>query len=395
MGSPPIRTITLGVAEPHPIAPRVVSEAVARLRRAEAGFRNAGYEVQTVRLSTRAVFADMADRKPDEIVSYAHSLQRVLDDLGVAFCSLGPAPAADPGFPLDRLDAIADLLVGAPSIICTVQLGTAEHGVRAEAAPYAALVIRRLADETPEGFGNFNFAGLACVEPGGPFFPAAYHDGPETFTIGLQGASVARAALEGLDGPGSSEAPAPEEITTRTRDALTRAATPVIALAGELAERIGTPFGGIDLSPAPAGEDSIAAALESCVGAPIGSPGTLTAAAALTRGIQTTGLPTRGYNGLMLPVMEDVLLARRWAERHVNAQQLLAYSAVCGTGLDTVPLPGDATRDQLARLLLDVATLAVRLRKPLSARLFPVPGTISGDRTAFTSPYLVNTVTGW
>jgi uncharacterized protein (UPF0210 family) len=94
----------------------------------------------------------------------------------------------------------------------------------------------------------------------------------------------------------------------------------------------------------------------------------------------------------MLPVMEDAVLARRWEEGWLGTDQLLAYSAVCGTGLDTVPLPGGTSVEQMTRLICDVATLAVRLRKPLSARLLPVPGKSAGERTSFSSPYIVNTL---
>lgn len=74
--------------------------------------------------------------------------------------------------------------------------------------------------------------------------------------------------------------------------------------------------------------------------------------------------------------------------------------AVCGCGLDTVPVPGlhdgQSPEEQAALLsataacLLDVAALALRLDKPLSARLLPVPGARAGQRTAFDSPYLLN-----
>jgi hypothetical protein len=74
----------------------------------------------------------------------------------------------------------------------------------------------------------------------------------------------------------------------------------------------------------------------------------------------------------------------------VTVSELLLYSAVCGTGLDTVPLPGDTPADDLAAIVLDVAALACALRKPLSCRLFPVPGKLAGDMTEYDSPYLVN-----
>jgi hypothetical protein len=132
--------------------------------------------------------------------------------------------------------------------------------------------------------------------------------------------------------------------------------------------------------------------MELAVSGPLGSPGTLALAAAITPAIQGTGLPTCGYNGLMLPVMEDTVLAQRWAEGRLGLEQLLAYSAVCGTGLDTVPVPGDSSAAELTNVICDMASLAVRLRKPLSARLLPVPGKRAGDTTDFSSPYLINTL---
>jgi uncharacterized protein (UPF0210 family) len=64
---------------------------------------------------------------------------------------------------------------------------------------------------------------------------------------------------------------------------------------------------------------------------------------------------------------------------------------VCGTGLDTIPLPGDVSEAQLTTLLLDVATLGRKLNKPLSARLLPIPGKRARDMTAFDFAYFVNT----
>ncbi len=362
----PIRTLTLGVAEPHPLTEDVVAKAAGTLRRAEAEFREAGHEVQTVRLSTRPVFDDMVPT-----AAYARGLQAMLDDAEIVYCSLGPATSG--------VETIPDLLIGNAALNCTVRL----DGNTAAAGP-AAEVMLRLAAETEEGFGNFRFAALARVPPGGPFFPAAYHAGPANLTVGLQGASIVTGAAEGgLEG-----------LTERVGAAITEEATPVVRLAERVSADLGLRFGGIDVSPAPNGTDSIAAAFETVVGR-FGAPGTLAVAAALTAALRGTSLPTCGYNGLMLPVMEDVVLAKGWEEGRIGLHDLLAYSSVCGTGLDTVPLPGDSSATDLARLLLDVTALAERLGKPLSARLFPVPGTRAGDRTAFTSVYLTNTMVRW
>ena len=61
------------------------------------------------------------------------------------------------------------------------------------------------------------------------------------------------------------------------------------------------------------------------------------------------------------------------------------------TGLDAVPLPGDISEAQLARILGDMASLAFKWHKPLSARLLPVKDKKAGDHTDFKSQYLFNT----
>jgi uncharacterized protein len=115
----------------------------------------------------------------------------------------------------------------------------------------------------------------------------------------------------------------------------------------------------------------------------IGLHGSLAAAAILTDAIDRADFPHTGFSGFMQPVLEDSVLARRAAEGTLTIKDVLLYSAVCGTGLDTVPLPGDTTADQLVPLLLDLCALALRLNKPLTARLMPIPGKKAGDETNF------------
>ena len=382
---PPIRTLTLGLADPHPISSSVIQHASNLLHNAHTRYTNAGYEVQTLRLSTRPLFDDLPDWSATRRLAYAQSLQKILDDVDLSFCSLGTIHAARPTQPLQQIEQVVDILATTTALSMTVHLASVEHGLREEAALPIAHVIQRLAHETDEGFGNFRFAMLACVDAGCPFFPTAYHAGPTSLSLGLQGASIINHALAGQGGTIA-------HMTERVRGALVEQAAPIVALAQNVAMDHHIAFGGIDLSPAPLANDSVVTAIEACSGSPIGSMGTLATVAALTAALKSTGLPTSGYNGLMLPVLEDTVLGQRWEEGLLHVHQLLLYSAVCGTGLDTIPLAGDTPVEVITRLLLDVATLAVRLRKPLSARLFPVPNTHAGERTTFTSPYLTNTM---
>lgn len=387
---PPIRTITVGIGDPHPLSEATLDRAAAMLATARERTAQAGYELQTTRIATRPLLTDLQQWDDAAILQYTARLQAMCAAREIAYCSLGPAPADDPTFPLARIALLPALLADAPALNATVQLASPERPPRFAAALAAAEAMADLAERTA-GDGNFRFAALAMCAPGGPFFPQAYHLAPEwTVSVGLQGAGVARAAVEGLARQGSGPV-ALAEVSAAITEALTVAAEPVVALVRVLAEEHGLSFGGIDLSPAPMGEDSIIAAFESVGFGPFGSSGTLATAAALTAGIQGTVLPTCGYNGLMLPVLEDARLGERAAEGLVGITKLLAFSAVCGTGLDTVPIPGDTPPERVAAVLLDMAGLAYRLRKPLSARLFLVPGGHAGEMTCFTSPYLTNT----
>ncbi len=385
---PIIRTITLGLAEPHPLRPEILEHAARHLEQVRQHYEQRGYEVQTVRLSTRPLLEDLAEWSNQAILRYTHDLQKRLTQFGLGYCSLGPAPAYQPKISLQRLDLIAEILIETESISMTAQIASGEHGIRFEAALPIARIMQRLANETEGGEGNFRFALLAHVGPGIPFFPAAYHRGPDGLSVGLQGASIIEDALS----RDPQEAMLPlDSIRARSKRALEEQAGPIVRLGQEFADSLHLQFEGIDLSPAPMGEVSIARALEMCGYGRIGEPGTLAVAAAITGALRENNLPTCGYNGLMLPVLEDALLGKRWGEGGINAYQLLLYSSVCGTGLDTLPLPGNIADERIAALLLDVAVLADRWRKPLSARLFPVPGKVAGEYTSFASPYLTNT----
>jgi uncharacterized protein len=162
--------------------------------------------------------------------------------------------------------------------------------------------------------------------------------------------------------------------------------------AAQLAAQFGLGFNGIDfsLAPFPQRDHSLGEALERLGVPALGQPGSLAAAAVLAEAIDRARFARVGFSGLMLPVLEDAVLAQRAAEGSLQVKDLLAYSAVCGTGLDTVPLPGDVSVEALYALLLDVAVLSSRLDKPLTARLMPIPGKRAGDPTDFDFEFFAN-----
>ena len=97
-----------------------------------------------------------------------------------------------------------------------------------------------------------------------------------------------------------------------------------------------------------------------------------------------------GFSGLMLALTEDTGLAEGTINNDFDIRALLTYSAVCGIGLDTVPVPGDTSIEKISALMRDTGTMAFRLNKPLTVRLFPVPGLKAGEMTKFESDDLCN-----
>ena len=271
------------------------------------------------------------------------------------------------------------------AVFATVLAASRDGGLNLEAIHRTARIVGEIGRTTQLGFGNLRLAMLSNVGPHSPFFPAAYHDGGSpAIAIATEAADLAVAAF--------SDARSLEEARARLVASVEVVAGQLADLIRPLAHGAGYRFAGIDFSLAPFPEEarSIGAAVERLGAGRFGAPGTLFVSALLTQCLSQANYPRCGFNGLMLPVLEDAILAARSHERLFTINDLLLYSAVCGTGLDTVPLPGDVTDEELAGILLDVATLAVRLNKPLTARLMPVPGASSGDVTEFDFSYFAN-----
>ena len=166
-------------------------------------------------------------------------------------------------------------------------------------------------------------------------------------------------------------------------EALGLHAREVEAIALKAVTNSGWTYAGIDPTPAPGGNVSIGAAIEAFTGQPFGAPGTETAAAIITRAVKAVPVNQTGYSGLMIPVLEETTLTRRWTEQTYGLDSIMAYSAVCAGGVDTVPLAGDTSEEVIARIVGDVATLAYKWNKPLAARLLPAPGKKVGEMTEF------------
>jgi len=369
-------------------------------------------QVQTLRASTGPVLDEWLAEGMEHATAQGNALVAALQSAGVELVSAGPV------FDAANFRSLANLLVAVPALSASASLNGDEHGaatdltesrLRWHAALEAAEAVRTLSRAEPDGGGNFRLCVTANVKSGTPFFPASYFEAAApanrpSFAIGLETSDLLIQAFE----EACQEASEDLDSVLRLCEAKLVAAyaqvmRPLHETCMRLAADFGAEFTGIDASmnPSLAGKGighGFKVVLEKLAGTPsmFGQTGTLALSYLVTRSIRRAGAEARvtltGYSGLMLPQLEDLGLAQAASEGAFAVKDLLLYSAVCGVGIDTVPLPGDVPTAKLAMLLLDMQALSERWNKPLACRVLPVPGAVAGDRTKFANPYLCDSV---
>ncbi len=370
-----IRSITYFCNPQFPLNEKVLQDAGEFLTTAKAAYESAGYEVQTTRLAT-IPFPKLNSK---DLPQFAQTLSQLLSQIGISYISLGPALIEHP----ESYDVIVEAISASQNIFFSGMMADKKNGISLQAVKKCAQIIQRASTITPDGFANLRFAALANVKAGLPFFPAAYHDSDTpAFAIATEAADLAVNAFNGAKTVNDGRRALISEIEKHGK-AISRISN---------TELSSVHFNGIDFSLAPFPDDahSLGNAVEKMGVSKIGLHGSLAAAAILTEAIERANFPRLGFSGFMQPVLEDLILAKRAAEGTLTIKDSLLYSAVCGTGLDTVPLAGDTTAEQIAPLLLDLCALAMRLDKPLTARLMPIPGKQVGDEARFDFPFFAN-----
>jgi uncharacterized protein (UPF0210 family) len=370
-----IRSITLFSAhDPR----RAADPQLTLLYAAKELLQAAGYEVQTLRLA----LADPARLVPAALGESERRRQwlelgQALESLcpaRVDYASIGALRATD-----ELASEIPDLLANTEHVFAAASMSDAA-GVDLASVFRLGQVVHANARLRDDGFANLRFAALSRVPPTVPFLPAAYHAGGEVrLAIAAECADLLLAACSGAASLPQARAAIVQAVQSHA-----------MRIEAALASGLPAPaFAGLDFSPAtfPGESCSLAAAIEA-LGVPrLGRHGSTAAAAFLASALDAAQFRRAGFNGLFFPVLEDSRLAQRAAEGELGLKDLLLWSTVCGTGLDTVPLPGDIGAGELAAILLDVAALGARLCKPLTARLMPMPQCAAGAKLRFDFPF--------
>jgi uncharacterized protein (UPF0210 family) len=359
-------------------------------------FNNNKYIVQSIRIVTNP-FGEYLNTDSLETarcdLSYLSNLLNSSNTSGMRIrFAIGEARTKE------EITLLPDLIneFGDLSNVC-VNVGLDEFGIlNNDLIKHSVKAVQRISAITPRGEGNFNFTVNFNCEPLIPYFPASYHRSElgNKFVIGLETPDLLVNVLKNYnecvkEQCHNSQFRGYYEVMS---DALQYHITNINNIIQNSTDDKPFEFAGFDSSAAPSKNCSSMVDVYKQMGVEyFGASGTVEASSLLTKVFKSiTGVNLVGFSGLMLALTEDTGLAKGSTNADFDIRSLLTYSSVCGIGLDTVPIPGNTSADKISALMRDTGTMAYRLNKPLTVRLFPVPELDAGDVTAFESDDLCN-----
>jgi len=368
----------------------IIAEAAKLAADCASRCEGVGYKVQTLRIVCNPFGEFLNTSSKDAALADVGKIRSILTSsampqgVRIRF-ALGAATSSA------ELELVPDLIKTAADLAnCCVNISADEFGLPdAALTEAAARCCAALAMETERGEGNFNFTANFNMQPGCPYFPAGYNTSKAgaSFALGLEYPNLLVKLLQ-EQSSGSSWSTKYAALNS----AIEVHTSTLAKIAKVVSEAHGVRFAGFDTSAAPSKDADSLCTVFKLLGVPhFGSPGSVECAAFLTRVFKgLKDIDQIGFSGLMLTCLEDAGMAQNAAAGHYDIRALLQYSSVCGIGLDCVPIPGDTSQTTISALMRDTGTLAFRLNKPLTVRLFPVPGKKAGEMTTFQSSDLCN-----
>lgn len=396
-----IRTITLGIslmdcADPEPeraaekIYRKITGCAKNLVRVSREIEQEYGIPIINRRISVTPIALVAAASATEDYTNFAAALDRAAREVGVDFIG-GFSSLIHKGYSRsDRIliDSIPDALAGTEKVCSSVNVATTKAGINMDGVGHMGGVVKKCAQLTSEkeGIACAKLVVFANIPEDNPFMAGALHgtgEGECTINVGISGPGTVKAALERVRGESFDTV---AETVKRTAFKITRAGQLV---AREASQRLGVPFGIIDLSlaPTPAVGDSVAAILEEMGLEKCGTHGTTAALALLNDAVKKGGVMASshvgGLSGAFIPVSEDAGMIAAVEAGALSLEKLEAMTCVCSVGLDMIALPGDTSAETISAIIADEMAIGVVNNKTTAARLIPAPGKNVGDRVEY------------
>lgn len=396
-----IRTITMGISLLDCIDPdidtscRKCEEKICRLakdlvRTGEEISRTYGIPVVNKRISVTPI-AFLVAASGGDPVKYARMLERCAQTLGVDFIG-GYSALVQKGYAhgdRELIDSIPRALKETQHVCASVNIGSTKAGINMDAVKRMGEVIREAAELTADDncIGAAKLVVFCNAPEDNPFMAGAFHgvgEGDCVINVGVSGPGVVRAAL--AKAPKDAPIDRIADLIKRTAFKITRMGQLVGTVASE---KLGVPFGIVDLSlaPTPAVGDSVAHILEEIGLETCGAYGTTAALAMLNDAVKKGGVMATshvgGLSGAFIPVSEDAGMIHAAKEGILKLEKLEAMTAVCSVGLDMIVIPGETRADVISGIIADEAAIGMVNSKTTAVRLIPAIGRKVGETLDF------------
>ena len=346
-----------------------------------------GIPVVNKRISVSPIGVVGASFSRDQMVRACQVLDESAKDAGVDFLG-GFGALVHKGFSAgDKrlIEAIPRALAETDIVCSSVNIGSTKSGINMDAVKLMGQVVRETAELTKDNMcmGDAKLVVFCNAPEDNPFMAGAFHGPGEpdcVIHVGVSGPGAVRAALAQLPKDASLDTVA--ELIKRTAFKITRMGQ----LVGNLAsERLGVPFGIVDLSlaPTPAPGDSVANILEEIGLESCGCCGTTATLAMLNDAVKKGGVMASnhvgGLSGAFIPVSEDDGMIKAVERGSLSIEKLEAMTAVCSVGIDMVVIPGETDAAVISALIADEAAIGMVNTKTTAVRVIPAIGCKEGD----------------
>lgn len=396
-----IRTITMGISlrdcchSDYRVSGQKIYDKITRLaanlvRAGEEIEKEYGIPIVNKRISVTPISMIAESSKTEDYVHFAEVMDKAAAEVGVNFIG-GFSALVHKGFTngdIKLINSIPQALAVTERVCSSVNVATTKAGINMDAVYQMGKIIKEAAELTADrdGLGCAKLVVFANVPEDNPFMAGAFHGVGEpecVINVGVSGPGVVKNTVEKVK---DADFGTLAEMIKRTAFKITRMGE----LVGRAAsEKLGVPFGIVDLSlaPTPAIGDSVADILEGMGLERVGTHGTTAALAMLNDAVKKGGAMASSYvgglSGAFIPVSEDAGMIRAVEEGALSLEKLEAMTCVCSVGLDMIAVPGDTSAETIAAIIADEAAIGVINQKTTAVRIIPAPGKKEGDHVEF------------
>ncbi|MCE4048486.1 PFL family protein [Bacillus sp. Au-Bac7] len=396
-----IRTVTMGISlydcadsdfnkMNSAVYKKITTYASKLTEVAQAAEKEYGIPIINKRISITPIAEILGNATVEQAIELAKTLDKAAKDLNVDFIG-GYSALVHKGITKGDqtlLDALPEALAVTERVCSSISVATTRTGINMDAVKQMGIIIKNAAERTKDQNG------LACAKlvvfcnpvEDNPFMAGAFHgagEGEVVLNVGVSGPGVVLNALRKYPDADLGEV---SDIIKKTTFKITRAGE---LIGRVVAERLGVPFGIMDLSLAPTNaiNDSVADILEEIGLERVGTHGTIAALALMNDAVKKGGAMASSYvgglSGAFIPVSEDNGMIRGILDDSLTLSKLEAMTCVCSVGLDMIALTGDVSPATLSAIIADEAAIGMINKKTTAVRVIPVPGKKEGEMVEF------------